>query len=989
MSLFQKPSSFSSGPASDAGAAGAGTTPVTREFSSTTLGSASLSDVKTAHEFFQGGAGKVAPAQSPGLAPGAEAGTATGAAHAGGHAALSQTALGHAGIGQSAFVKAALGQTMGGAGLGNAAIGSTGLGNAAIGTAGMGNAALSTASLGKAALGAGSLGNAAIGHLGNAAIGGAQLGNAALGQAAMIGKVAAIGNAAIGSAAIAAIPGGEPISPLIQLIMRLPGATGIMNSFFEWLQHLFAPSAGDLMGGFDPTSFLNDIGGHLAHLMQDGGDAISSLTSAPTDTLFNQFASAHGSGGGLNLIDLSGSTRSAVQSAADHFTQNPANLGSLTDLAKPQFESGGLLAGPAVSHTSVSNFLSGNNRLFSDQLAGGGNFNSITSNTGVPSTTGIPSGMNTNLAGSSGNTGATFGAEAGSQLSRAGDTALAGPSVGGATPQPQMASDAGSATVAPASNMANNAGSVAERFGSNNVVADNSNAYTPSNGGYYNSHASGDYSSSSGGGTEVQPMTAKQLTYADMHKSIASKPAVDHVGHQTRGATDHGSSSPAKGVMDYCGHQARGTAHSGSNVVDGISHRGAAHPGSNPVHAPSHESVSISSARPVHQPVQQAFRQPAQQPQQAFRQPTYEAVQQPQQQLQQQQASDYYQQQGTPQVQDASQQPAATQQGGDVSQAGDASAAPTDQPASYTVHHGDNLWNIAQKNLGDGTRWTEIYKLNADAIGNNPHLIFSGTELKMPGMDATTVADASKYVVQPGDNLWNIARDHMGGGENWGNLYHANANVIGDNPRLILPGQELSVPGAGQNIAQAAGPAPTGNLAQASPAPGMPQMAQSAPAAHIAHAAPSAPHAADAHIGQPTHSAPHIADAGHTSHVSHSGHAAASHSQPRIAHAHAGMEGQVSQSAPSLADYYSPSTTPAIDASAVSSQAAPAAHAHLHHAPTVSSAEGIPVTPGGMIPLNEAQMSGAAATAALHTPSSSVVSNSLAPDLSWLHKSAQ
>ncbi|MEV6110908.1 LysM domain-containing protein, partial [Streptomyces sp. NPDC051940] len=48
------------------------------------------------------------------------------------------------------------------------------------------------------------------------------------------------------------------------------------------------------------------------------------------------------------------------------------------------------------------------------------------------------------------------------------------------------------------------------------------------------------------------------------------------------------------------------------------------------------------------------------------------------------------------------------------------------------------------------------------------------------------------YVVEPGDTLDEIARDHdVDGG--WRELYAANAVTIGSDPDLIRPGQELKI----------------------------------------------------------------------------------------------------------------------------------------------------------------------------------------------------
>lgn len=47
---------------------------------------------------------------------------------------------------------------------------------------------------------------------------------------------------------------------------------------------------------------------------------------------------------------------------------------------------------------------------------------------------------------------------------------------------------------------------------------------------------------------------------------------------------------------------------------------------------------------------------------------------------------------------------------------------------TYTVVHGDSLWAIAQKQLGNGNRWEEIKKLN----GLTSNVIYSGQVLKLP-----------------------------------------------------------------------------------------------------------------------------------------------------------------------------------------------------------------------------------------------------------------
>ncbi len=49
----------------------------------------------------------------------------------------------------------------------------------------------------------------------------------------------------------------------------------------------------------------------------------------------------------------------------------------------------------------------------------------------------------------------------------------------------------------------------------------------------------------------------------------------------------------------------------------------------------------------------------------------------------------------------------------------------------YVVKKGDCLWRIAEEELGDGMRWSEIYEKNRETIGEDPNLILVGTELRL------------------------------------------------------------------------------------------------------------------------------------------------------------------------------------------------------------------------------------------------------------------
>lgn len=59
-------------------------------------------------------------------------------------------------------------------------------------------------------------------------------------------------------------------------------------------------------------------------------------------------------------------------------------------------------------------------------------------------------------------------------------------------------------------------------------------------------------------------------------------------------------------------------------------------------------------------------------------------------------------------------------------------AASTPQNTTYTVKAGDTLWAIAKQFLGNGSRYPEIYELNKAIIGPDPNLIHPGQVFAIP-----------------------------------------------------------------------------------------------------------------------------------------------------------------------------------------------------------------------------------------------------------------
>ncbi|QOK22615.1 LysM peptidoglycan-binding domain-containing protein [Janibacter indicus] len=153
------------------------------------------------------------------------------------------------------------------------------------------------------------------------------------------------------------------------------------------------------------------------------------------------------------------------------------------------------------------------------------------------------------------------------------------------------------------------------------------------------------------------------------------------------------------------------------------------------------------------------------------------------------------------------------------------SVAPTSERATITheVAQGESLWSIAESQLGDGARYTEILELNRDTIPAS-NWISPGQQLQLPDESPAPAADGDTHTVEQGDTLWEIAEDELGDGSRYTEIVEATgAEQQPDggrltDPDLIQPGWELQVPGS-TSAAAASPETPTSTVPDGSTTP--------------------------------------------------------------------------------------------------------------------------------------------------------------------------
>jgi len=581
----------------------------------------------------------------------------------------------------------------------------------------------------------------------------AQIGNQAIGQAAL-GKTA-IGHAALGHAAM--VPGADggslavkvlqlaqaQISPIIQLIMRMPGHIGLMSSAFEAFANFFLPHT-ELIGGLDPSllaSAHGDIGFQFESAASLGEHVPLDFHVLPHDAPFLQDVELRGLNfdeGGLATGSEHGFDLSYVNEHLFHHSD--LTVSGVLDPAKPQFEGltfndphGELISGPSLSHSSPATHLADNKSLLLEKgfhQANAGNPAAMAASSGSSSATSMPSNLaqptvpsSVPVLPSALNVGSSsFGAQ---------------PSVSAAVGALGTGDGGGSLSTLSSSGGVLDTGSfgpsgaVSDKLGGQQLLAMNNTgsadiAGGPTNGSEYGAN----FLKSQQSSAPAEGLKAKELTLDSVksgHKLASTNAsqgnALERLHKQSHEIAKHSTGhSPNKSVSSSKISSSAATAKAGT--------------------ASNANSIARADDSAATTGDGQATET----------------------------AADYKIQSGDclwniakDKLGDATKwteifklnsdtlgsNPSLIHPGTTIHLPGQSLAQHAGEAAKYVVKSGDNLWNISKSHLGDATKWGEIYKLNHEIIGANPSLIMPGTELTLPGAGygaSGQLADASGAV---------------------------------------------------------------------------------------------------------------------------------------------------------------------------------------------------------------------------------------------------
>jgi nucleoid-associated protein YgaU len=110
---------------------------------------------------------------------------------------------------------------------------------------------------------------------------------------------------------------------------------------------------------------------------------------------------------------------------------------------------------------------------------------------------------------------------------------------------------------------------------------------------------------------------------------------------------------------------------------------------------------------------------------------------------------------------------------------------------------GDSWWKLAQRYLGQGSRWQELWRVNP-GLNRNPNRLAAGAMVFVPELTpAGGSPPGPPITVQAGDTLWSLAREQLGCAQRWPALAAANPQVT--NYKKLQIGTKLNFPDGQQH----------------------------------------------------------------------------------------------------------------------------------------------------------------------------------------------
>src|SRR5665811_2310020 len=120
----------------------------------------------------------------------------------------------------------------------------------------------------------------------------------------------------------------------------------------------------------------------------------------------------------------------------------------------------------------------------------------------------------------------------------------------------------------------------------------------------------------------------------------------------------------------------------------------------------------------------------------------------------------------------------------------------------HTVQRGETLWSIASDHLGAGDKYAEIAALNTDVLGDRPGFLNPGWVLNLPTRDQQSQSGNHTVTVQRGDTLSGIALKELGDPSRYPEIFEASQATTQpggahlSDPNVIDVGWSLTIPEA-------------------------------------------------------------------------------------------------------------------------------------------------------------------------------------------------